>query len=487
MNSSGIICVVKAGFTLPVELQDKLLAECPHGFSYSVAGADNVLESGFFSNEKPEDIKKTLMEYVTKFKDKTLVLFFNRMEDPPELCQQPIPLLTSKAGTVLINAFTDGEFKKYDASQEFDPGTAFLMEYFGDAIARKYAECKNSLDNLFTELDREDYRKELWAHLEPRGCVLLHDIRGKTMTFNRKNSEIGQYDWGLVSNALDYKEEKPEEPEVEMPVMPEGLNFMQRRMWEKDNKEAIEAAKAAGAKPKEVVAKTPDSSKSSVEKHPEGATKVTLPTNLRGKLEGASVRPDDSLQNRLLKEWYKNTSLDGCPSNYKHIRPAIPFNRLKPESAIYKFLKEAGLLSAKGASKDIEPHDVGKTDHITPTPGLNPDQIAKAVSIHKKATYIVDTTQFQANEKDNPDFFERTKIPLNEFIRMDAKDKQALRELVGAAEMERSLIIELVKRDSSLLKTTPVETQTSDKKEEKEEVPFMERRRREAEAKRKTA
>jgi hypothetical protein len=216
MNSSGIVTVIKPNFLLPSAFQQLLLTECPHGFGYSVAEGNNTLESGFFDTkgEKIEEIVKTLDELNTKFKDKKLVLFFNRMEDPPELCQQPIPILTSKAGSVLINAFADGEFKKYESDEEFDPGTAFLMRFLGDEIARKFEECGKSLDKLFKELEREDYRKDLWAHMEPRGVVMLHDTRGQVLTLSRSNGkDYGEYEWGAASNSLGYKEAKPAEKE----------------------------------------------------------------------------------------------------------------------------------------------------------------------------------------------------------------------------------------------------------------------------------
>src|SRR4051812_36446608 len=133
-NSSGVIVVKKPEHLLPTAFQQVLLKDCPHGFGYSVAEGNNTLESGFFDTkgEKPEEVVKTLNEMNTKFQGKKLVLFFNRMEDPPEFCQQPCPILTSKAGSLLINAFADGEFAKYAQDQELDPGSAFLMRFFGD-------------------------------------------------------------------------------------------------------------------------------------------------------------------------------------------------------------------------------------------------------------------------------------------------------------------------------------------------------------------
>lgn len=487
MNSSGVIVVIKPDQLLPAAFRQVLLADCPHGFSYSVAEGNNTLESGFFDTkgEKVEEVIKTLDELNTKFKSKKLVLFFNRMEDPPEICQQPIPILTSKAGSLLINAFVDGEFKKYESDQEFDPGTAFVMRFFGDEVAKKYEECGKSLDKLFKELEREDYRKDLWDHMEPRGVVILHDTRGQVLTLSRSNGKsYGEYEWGISSNSLGYKEEKKvEEPKEE--TMPEGLSFMEQRKWLADHK-----GKPAATKPKEVAtAKAADTSKSSVEKHPEGGTKVELDTKFRAVLDGRIVRPDISLQDRILKDWYKVHDKDGCPQNFKQARPGIPFERLKVDSGIRKFLESTGLFTSGVSAKDTQPHHVESSQALPVATGLTPQQIAGAVSIHKKATFVVDTAQFEANEKDNPDFFERTKIPLEEYIRMSAKDKQALRELVGAPEIERSLIVELVKRDKTLIKASTVETVTKDEKVEEppKELSFMEQRRQAALAKSKVA
>jgi hypothetical protein len=484
MNSSGIVTVIKQNFLLPSAFQQLLLTECPHGFGYSVAEGNNTLESGFFDTkgEKIEEIVKTLDELNTKFKDKKLVLFFNRMEDPPELCQQPTPILTSKAGSILINAFTDGEFKKYESDEEFDPGTAFLMRFLGDEISRKFEECGKSLDKLFTELAREDYRKDLWAHMEPRGVVMLHDTRGQVLTLSRSNKDYGEYEWGVASNSLGYKEEKPaekEEPKEE--VMPAGLNFMQQRKWIAEHKGKTAAA-APATKPKEVAtAKAADTSKSSVEKHPEGGTKTELPTNLRGILDGRVVRPDVSLQDRNLKDWYKVHDKDGCPQNFKQARPGIPFERLKVESSIRKFLESSGLFASATATKT--------EDKKPATGGLTPSQIASAVIVHKGASYVVDPLQFAANEKENPTFLQRLEISDSEFVRMSLKDKVAILEIVGKEEFMRGISVLCATLQPDLIKP-PVETVTQDEKVEPEpekELSFLEKRKLAAQNKAKVA
>lgn len=484
MNSSGIVTVIKQNFLLPAAFQQLLLTECPHGFGYSVAEGNNTLESGFFDTkgEKIEEIVKTLDELNTKFKDKKLVLFFNRMEDPPELCQQPIPILTSKAGSLLINAFTDGEFQKYADDEEFDPGTAFLMRFLGDEISRKFEECGKSLDKLFTELAREDYRKDLWAHMEPRGVVMLHDTRGQVLTLSRSNKDYGEYEWGVASNNLGYKEEKPEKEEPKEEVMPEGLNFMEKRKWIAEHKGKPAASKPASptdTKLKEVAtAKAADTSKS-VEKHPEGGSKIELPTNLRGILDGRIVRPDQSLQDRILKDWYKVHDKDGCPQNFKHGRPGIPFERLKVESSIRKFLEQTGLFTSATATK---------TEDKKPSAGgLTPSQIASAVIVHKGATYVVDPAQFAANEKENPTFLQRLEITDSEFVRMSIKDKVAILEIVGKEEFMRGISVLCATLKPEIIK---VDTVTKDEKVEpapEKELNFMEKRKLAAQNKAKVA
>lgn len=475
MNSSGIIVVIKPDQLLPAAFREVVLKECPHGFSYSVAEGNNVLESGFFDTkgEKPEEIIKTLDEMNTKFKSKKLVLFFNRMEDPPELCQQPYPILTSKAGSLLINAFADGEFGKYSGDKEYDPGTAFIMRFFGDEVNRKYEECGKNLDKLFNELQREDYRTTLWPYMEPRGCVILHDTRGQVLTLSRSNGkDYASYDWGFASNSLGYKEEKLEEPQED--VMPEGLSFMEQRKWLAEHK-----TKPAAAKPKEVAtAKAADTSKSSLEKHPEGGTKVELDPKLRAVLDGRIVRPDVSLQDRLLKDWYKVHDKEGCPQNYKHARPGIPFERLKVDSSIRKFLEASGLFTSGVSAKD--------DDKKSTTGGLTPSQIASAVIVHKGATYIVDPLQFTANEKENPTFLQRLDISESDFVRMAVKDKVAILEIVGKEEFMRGIAVLCATLKPDLIKAAPVDTVTKDEVEEPKELTFMEQRKLDAQ-KRKTA
>jgi hypothetical protein len=477
MNSSGVIVQIKPDHLLPAAFQQVVLKDCPHGFSYSVAEGNNTLESGFFDTkgEKSEEIIKTLDEMNTKFKAKKLVLFFNRMEDPPELCQQPYPILTSKAGSLLINAFADGEFGAFADDQEFDPGTAFIMRFFADQVAEKYKECGNNLDKLFKELEREDFRTTLWPKMEPRGCVILHDVRGNVLTLSRSNGkEYGQFEWGFTSNTLGYKEEPIEETEDKMP---EGLSFLEQRKWAAEHKGKPVATKE---KKEVVTAKAADTSKSSVEKHPEGGTKVELPTNLRGKLEGRFVHPDKSLQDRILKDWYKQHDKDGCPQEYKRERPGIPFERLKVESSIRKFLESSGLFASIPVAK--------ATDTKQSTPGgLSPSQIASAVIVHKGATYVVDPLQFTANEKENPTFLQRLGISESEFVRMATKDKVAILEIVGKEEFMRGITILCATLKPDLVKAPPVETVTKDEPQpEPKALSFLEQRKLDAQ-KRKTA
>jgi hypothetical protein len=476
MNSSGVIVQIKPDHLLPAAFQQVVLKDCPHGFSYSVAEGNNTLESGFFDTkgEKPEEIIKTLDEMNTKFKAKKLVLFFNRMEDPPELCQQPYPILTSKAGSLLINAFADGEFGAFADDQEFDPGTAFIMRFFADQVAEKYKECGNNLDKLFKELEREDFRTTLWPKMEPRGCVILHDVRGQVLTLSRSNGkEYGQFDWGFTSNTLGYKEEKPEETQEDK--MPEGLSFLEQRKWAAEHKGKPAAKKEE--KKEVVTAPAADSSKSKVEKHPEGGTKVVLDSKL-GIVDGRLVRPPIGLQDRMLKDWYKVHDKNGCPQNYKHARPGISFEQLKVESSIRKFLEASGLFVTGVSPKEEDKRPAG---------GLTPSQIASAVIVHKGATYVVDPLQFTANEKENPTFLQRLGIGESEFVRMATKDKVAILEIVGKEEFMRGITILCATLKPDLIKAPPVETVTKDETvEQPKALSFLEQRKLDAQ-KRKTA
>jgi DNA-directed RNA polymerase subunit H (RpoH/RPB5) len=305
--------------------------------------------------------------------------------------------------------------------------------------------------------------------------VILHDVRGNILTLSRSNGkEYGSYDWGFASNSLGYKEEKPaEEPQEDK--MPEGLTFMEQRKWLAEHK-----AKPAAAitKPKEVVtAPAADSSKSKVEKHPEGGTEVKLDPKL-GIIDGRVVRPAIGLQDRMLKDWYKVHDKDGCPQNFKQARPAIPFERLKVESGIRKFLEASGLFVTGVSSKDTEPHHVESSKTLPTATGLTPDQIAKAVKIHKNATFVVDPAQFTANEKEHPTFLQRLGITPEEFPRLSTKDMVAILEVVGNDEFMRGIRVLCGALKPELFKTVP-ETITQDEKkpEEKPELSFMEQRR----------
>lgn len=486
MNSAGISCVVNSGHLMPEKFLDLALAECTQGFSYSIVDKGK-MDYGFFGGEAIEKVKAAVQEMNTKFKDRKLVLFFNRLIDPQDLCQQPYPVVVTKDGTVLVTAFADGEFKKYETDKELDPGSAFIMRYFGDELSKKMKECGGDPVKLFKEIEREDFRKNQWEHLEPRGCIYLHNTNDDVRVLSRHNGLHGQWDWGSASNHLGYKEEKAAEPAED--VMPEGLTYMEKQKWLSEQR-AKAAAKPATAKAKEPASNGSSKSTSTVaeSKHPEGGTEVKLDPKL-GIIDGRVVRAHESVAGRVLKEWYKSHDKNGCPQNYNNARPGIPFERLKPESSIRKFLEASGLFVTGISAKTDDDKSTGKS-----TGGLTPSQIASAVIVHKNATYIVDPDQFKSNEKEHPTFLERLGISLTDLVCMSSKDKVALLKIVGDEVFMHDITIEiaklkpeLTKRVESITSSDPQPQPEPEKEVPFEDLPYMEQLKRRAAAKKTAA
>jgi hypothetical protein len=472
-NSSGIVAVVKKGLLLPEAFQQKLLQECPNGFSFSVADSTVGLASLNLSptgiKDKKGEIRKynisqSLTETVQKFKDRHLVLYFYRHDDPgemPEIARQPFPLIEDN-GKVLLHAFAEGEFSKYaNPESEYPPEVQFMVDFFGDYVNQLFEECGNDLNKLFEKFHSNEFRISMVEHMAPTGMIYLHDKDNHVCSITCEvKDKFGVFDWGITSNTLGYTEEKKAEPE---PVKKTG--------WA-----AKRAAKAEGGQPsvpsvpakevptEKVVAPKSDEVKPS--EKVEGGTPVTLPTEY-GVIDGRVVRPPLGKDGRDLKDWYKAHDQAGCPQNFRQARPGIPFDRLTANSHIRRILEGTHFVPP---AKDVGTKYVDATSTRPTSTGLTPKQVEGAVSIHKKATYVVDPEQFKAAEKDRVGFFERTQISLGEFAHMSEPDKQALLEL-GGMELVNDLLFSLNKWKPELLKYEAAKPTVTEEKKPEEKAP----------------
>jgi hypothetical protein len=436
--SLGNIVVVKKGFVLPAAFQKIVLADCKQGFSYSVANdperGQGLVSRGFsMKGETEANLIKTLDEVNTKFKDKHLVLFFNREELDDDAMPQPYPILEDN-GKVILYAYAEGDFAKYSQGQS-PPEQEFISTYFADRVNALFVEQKENLGHLFTEMETEAFRKSLAEHLEPRGVVYLQSHVNKVLTLSKGNNIFGAFEWGIASNNLGYADPVKEEAKP--------LTWAEKQ-----------ALKKAGGTP--AATKPTEDPKSD---KPEGGTEIVLDPKY-GVLDGEKVRPPEHAKDRVLKDWYRDHATFACPQNYKD-RPAIPFDKLKANSHILNIIKGIHKTPPKAGDK---PAAAAAENTSTSSSILSADQVIKAVNLDKGATIIVDPAVFTAAETAYPSFCERTGIPVERMLcySVETARKADPETLLSMWHEARMAVIKLM---PEMVKAAPT-TQTSDEKQE---------------------
>lgn len=467
-NSSGVIVVARAEQSIPLQFLEKVVTECPHGFGFSIANDKNKpcgMSSEWFSTtgKTQAEYLRNVDEVITKIKGRHRVLHFCRMEDLPELCRNPIPIIIKDTGTVICHAFVDGEFAKYSDDKEFDPGAAFCMRFLGDWINTLYELHDKDLNKLFKELEKPENKEELYPHMEPSGTLILHDHMDHTITIAQKNANFRAYDWGNVSHYLGYEPPKKEEPKP-TPEPVKELSFMEKR-------KLLAAGKPIPKASVPEVKETKPEEPAKTEEKPEGGSEVKLDPKY-GVIDGDKVRPPEGrTPANGLKQWYKDHNKGNrCPANWKD-RPAIPFDELAAHSHIRKIIEGVHRVPTKSVA--VEPAAAAPAASSTV---LKPDKVTQAVDIFNKATYVVDPEQFNKSEEEFPSLTGRIGKTIRELATMLPADHQKLIDAGLGVDAMRDLAIALLRAKPDLLKTEPVTTQTKDTKEEEKPLSFMEKR-----------
>lgn len=299
--STSMFAIKKPGFILPRPYLEKALLKFPScvGLSTTFAGSKGLVLANM---AQPGNVDN-LLKIQEDNKDKAIVFGFghcapNYSEDEV----QPWPFLHDSTGKdVLGVVFMDGDFAPFanGASPKSNARLAF-DRYVILKLQKIHSDVGGDLDKFTKELNTELIQQELCGTFLERGAILVHLANGDVSVVSNNELEQ-QFDWGIVSNHLDY-DDVPAATVVEKVV--EKAKDLSAQL----------AAQLGMGTPKNItVADATATATSALQTA--GGTKdedhvmMACPMNVKG--------------NGNIAQWYRDHALGGvCPTNHKD-RPVV--------------------------------------------------------------------------------------------------------------------------------------------------------------------
>lgn len=390
--NTGAIVRKNPALLIPSAYITKLTDKYKTGFGFAMIDNNSIQMMGVKASElkSPMTLATAFEETQKAFKDSTILFHCLSADAPlPADEMQPFTLVIKDKQPVVVAAL-EGGFITFDR-----PGTNHTNEYHAvnsflkEEIQATFTEAEGAtlndkLDKMLEMLDNPRFRRSLQNILVPRGVITIMTQNDKILSFAK--NETGQsYDWGEVSDKMDYVEETA-------PAAAAGPTFAEKL-----------AAMAKGTpvdepstipKPASVPAIPP---KPDVEPHniPKTATSV-------GALNSHRIFPPPKLTGKAFKKWRKRHFGKLCQiTEEEAFSKGIASNQLLPSSQLRSVIANSEKVIAANEIDLEEEEDEEEVVQPAPLEGAPPILLPTAMdNIHKNFDnkFGLDAAQLQALE-----------------------------------------------------------------------------------------
>lgn len=418
--------------------------------------------------DSPLDPKVFQEEVLPQIKDLDAVLFLANESDN-ENTLQPFVALQNLDDTPAVLVFMEGPFLNKETTKE---AHEVFEEYLQKKISDLYDLCDTDLDKLFAFLEKPSNRADIESTYGLRGAILILSCQGHKVKFATAGKE---FDWGYVTNKLDYSEEEPAKEEPEAPAKKKFSLF--------------------GSKSKETKAEAADppadtTKKEDGEKKPTVVDKGLTVGDVAANADTAvklvhcpseiwNTKDPKKKKNRV-KNFYKEFLGVDIGERWLE-RPSFPASRLKKplplelaDAMIIKELTGKEVAAKTGAATPVEEKKEpvrSETDRYVLS-ATHKEAISEFIAgLDEAKTKVPDPTKVNAAEEKYPSFCEQNGIYLEDTLGWSVDDLETL----GLKSMEGLVLLALEYR-AHYVKTLSLTDMigTSKPEEKTEEEPVTE-------------
>jgi hypothetical protein len=214
---TGTRVTKKKGLLLPEPFVNKIITAFPTCIGMAFIEDGEVIVQG---QPSPFSLA-TLSDFQKQFQDKDILFFFGKSDgEMTDEDVQPFPLILTgdaKDRKCLLAGTLDGDYSLYHKPEHTAPAEAFAMLDIKERLDMLWAAADEDIGVFWKMLGKNAKFTEFFNDItRERGELTLLASNGEFKTFSKGNTLGGTFEWGSVSNILDYQE--GEFPAKEKPV-----------------------------------------------------------------------------------------------------------------------------------------------------------------------------------------------------------------------------------------------------------------------------
>jgi hypothetical protein len=458
MNLS-VILEKKPGHIVPSEMIEHLikLRGSASGFAIRYKDDDTNKNALTYEFAKTSQPAAQYAKIVQAAKDNSLVMFFTnkagKFDDGKDV--QPFVLVNGEGddAEAFLAVFIEGDFSKYSGGERSDEGN--LYEQFVQPLLIEKASESKSLDEFYDKLRSKTFQQSLINAANHRCVFCFVPLNGEIIAFG-DNQLAGQYEWGNVSDNLDFGVPKEEKHPIKDAVVATGKAA--RRFFLNDgDSPAPEPVQPDPAKHAPAVAPPPIT---------DPKTDTAIPAG------SVWVHPPKDCERSVMNAWYRAFNKNQLPKNHEKRPPILiaahlvelaqrPIKTSGELKQLLKDLKDKGTIIKE--PKDMRQPETKVVDQVGGTtikevanndtvtnvsdyiPSMNKDEVGKVSELALKfmsgdADKRPTLVDLQKREEAWPKFSAAVGVPLVDTMywtpdQLMQLDKKALVQLLNEFKM----------------------------------------------------
>jgi hypothetical protein len=217
INQPQSIVRKKAGFTVPREFFRTALRECPSATGVAIRDVEDgvtTLQLDRFDTTATVD---SLMDMQETIKPYEAAFWFANLPGAHKDSLQPYTLEVredeSSEPITVLTFFVEGDIPKYsiEGSERTDEAN-FVADVVMPLLEEYFTDAEGDIGKFTAKLHKPSFEKTLMAYTGHRAIFLFLPLEGDPIMFGDSKGLGADYDWGNVSQHLDWDKKNKETP-----------------------------------------------------------------------------------------------------------------------------------------------------------------------------------------------------------------------------------------------------------------------------------
>src|SRR5882762_833775 len=217
INQPQSIVRKKAGFTVPREFFETALRKCPSASGLAIRDVEGDVTTLCLDRFDTTATVDSLMEMQETIKPYEAAYWFANLPGAHKDSLQPYTLEVredeNSEPVTVLTFFVEGDIPKYsiEGSERTDEAN-FVADVVMPLLEEYFEDSEGDIGKFTAKLHKPSFEKTLMAYTGHRAIFLFLPLEGDPIMFGDSKGLGSDYDWGSVSQHLDWDKKKEETP-----------------------------------------------------------------------------------------------------------------------------------------------------------------------------------------------------------------------------------------------------------------------------------